>query len=232
MEKQPIRETNYTLIRSNRKTMAIHITREALVEVRAPLKTVKSDIDRFVQSKRDWIDKHLALMENRCKEKSTFTLGYGDTVALQGCSFPIISKPGDRAGFDGKCFYLPPGLSSEEIKQAVIQIYRLTAKRLLTNKTVELAKQMNVTPSAVKINGAKTRWGSCSGKNSINYSWRLMMAEDEAIDYVVVHELAHLKELNHSSRFWAIVAGVLPDYKAREDKLKKLQKRLVCEDWD
>jgi len=123
-------------------------------------------------------------------------------------------------------------LTQGEIKRAVIRVYRLVAKNLLTNKVAGYAKQMGVTPIAVKINGAKTHWGSCSGKNSINFSWRLVMADDDVIDYVVVHELAHIKEHNHSDRFWAVVEGVLPDYKARQAKLKELQKRLAHEDWE
>jgi len=91
---------------------------------------------------------------------------------------------------------------------------------------------MSASPTAVKINGAKTRWGSCSAKKSLNFSWRLVMADDSVIDYVVVHELAHITEMNHSARFWAIVAGVLPDYKERQKQLKALQKRLNAEDWE
>jgi len=91
---------------------------------------------------------------------------------------------------------------------------------------------MGVSPAAVKINGAKTRWGSCSAKKSLNFSWRLIMADDAAIDYVVVHELAHMFEMNHSERFWAIVAGVLPDYKERRKRLKELQRRLNAENWE
>ena len=90
---------------------------------------------------------------------------------------------------------------------------------------------MSVTPSAVRINGAKTRWGSCSGKKSINFSWRLIMASDDVIDYVVVHELAHLLELNHSARFWAVVEKILPDCRERRKQLRELQKRLATEDW-
>jgi predicted metal-dependent hydrolase len=67
---------------------------------------------------------------------------------------------------------------------------------------------------------------------SLNFSWRLVMADDAAIDYVVVHELAHITEMNHSPEFWAIVAGVLPDYKERRRRLKLLQLRLNSEDWE
>jgi len=144
----------------------------------------------------------------------------------------IVVKPGSRAGFDGELFYMPPDLSPERIKYACVQIYWLLAKRDLSIKVLDFAKVMGVVPIAVKINAAKTRWGSCSGKKSLNFSWRLIMAEDDVVDYVVIHERAHITEMNHSSRFWAIVEGILPDYKERQARLKALQKKLSLEDWD
>jgi predicted metal-dependent hydrolase len=127
---------------------------------------------------------------------------------------------------------MPPGLPPEEIKAACVQVYRLLAKRDLTAKALEFAKKMGVMPSAVKINGATTRRGSCSAQKSLNFSWRLIMADDDVIDYVIVHELAHITEMNHSARFWALVEGVLPDYQSRRVKLKALQRRLSTEDWE
>jgi predicted metal-dependent hydrolase len=91
---------------------------------------------------------------------------------------------------------------------------------------------MNVTPAAVKVSEAKTRWGSCSEQKNINFSWRLCMAEPDTIDSVVVHELAHLKEMNHSDRFYKLVYNVMPDYDERNGKLKDLSKRLGYEDWE
>ena len=109
---------------------------------------------------------------------------------------------------------------------------RMLAKHELTKKTLDFAKRMGVAPSSIKINGAVARWGSCSAKKSINFSWRLVMADDDVIDYVVVHELAHLTEMNHSKTFWAIVEDILPDYKERQSRLRELQKRLAGEDWE
>ena len=222
----------YTLIRTKRRTMAIHIKKDATIEVRAPLKTPKGEIDRFLLSKRDWINKHLTVMKQQADNKAGFSLMYNDTVPLQGREYPIIAREGNRAGFDGECFFLPPGLSPDEIKLTIMQVYRMVAKRILTNKVIDYSKQMGVIPTAVKVNSAKTRWGSCSGKNSINFSWRLVMADDDVINYVVVHELAHIIEHNHSERVWRVVASVLPDYKRRHKKLKELQQRLANEDWD
>ena len=143
-----------------------------------------------------------------------------------------MPKGGNRAQFNGETFYIPPDLQPEQIKPTIIRLYKLIAKQFLKLKAAKYAAAMCVTPAAVRINSAKTRWGSCSGRNSLNFSWKLMMADEEVIDYVVVHELAHIKEHNHSPRFWAAVAEVIPDYSARKLRLKVLQEKLAKEDWD
>ena len=222
----------YILIRSKRRTVGINIKEDATVVVRAPLKVPKSEIDRIVESKKAWIKAHLTILEQRIERRAAFTLNYGDSVLLQGREYSITANSEGRAGFDGENFYLPPYLPSKEIKSRVMQAYRITANKLLTPKAIEYAKLMKVTPANLRINNAKTRWGSCSGKNSINFSWRIIMADDDVIDYIVVHELAHIKEHNHSERFWATVESVLPDYRECKEKLKTLQKRLSAENWD
>lgn len=97
---------------------------------------------------------------------------------------------------------------------------RACATETIPKRVAFYAKIMGVQPTGIKITSAKTRFGSCSGKNSLCFSWRLMLYPPEAVDYVVVHELAHIREKNHSPAFYAVVAAVLPDYKAREQLLK------------
>ena len=219
----------YTLVRSKRKSLALYV-RGGVLEVRAPLNMPRKDIDKFIKSKEKWITGKLAASEKQTKSRENFQLDYGDTVLYLGSEYPIVVKPGNRVGFDDG-FYMPPGLSSEEIKSACVQIYRMLAKRDLTSRALCFSKLMNVMPSAVKINSAKTRWGSCSTMKSLNFSWRLIMSDRDVVDYVVVHELAHLIEMNHSARFWAIVESVLPDYLLRKKRLKELTRRLAGEDW-
>jgi len=227
---------SFTLIRSKRKTVAIYISggAESLcggVEVRAPLRMPKRDIDRFVASKEKWITDKLTHAREQAERREAFTPGYGDTVMLRGAQYAITARSGTRAGFDGEVFYMPPGLEPEQIKKLCVQIYRRLAKAYLPERVAAYMEQMGAAPAAVKINGAKTRWGSCSSKRSVNFSWRLMMADDGVIDYVVVHELTHLSEMNHSPRFWAIVESILPDYRERQKRLRALQERLAGENW-
>jgi len=220
----------YILNRSNRKTIAIYV-RNGVVEVRAPHKMSKDDINRFVSLKEQWIIRNLAKHEAQADKKKSFRLEYGSGITLRGEEYPITKRTGQSAGFDGVDFYMPADLPSDHIKATCVEIYKILAKAHISNRVAFFSKHMNVFPSIVKINSAKTRWGSCSTKKSLNFSWRLIMADDSVIDYVVVHELSHLVEMNHSARFWAVVAKVLPDYKKNKVQLKSLQKKLVNEDW-
>ncbi len=108
------------------------------------------------------------------------------------------------------------GLTDEKIK-----LLRKAAKQILPIKTAHYSRIMGLKYGRITITGAKTRFGSCSSKGNISFSYRLMLYPEEAIDYVVVHELAHLVEMNHSKDFYRIVESVLPDYKERKKLLKK-----------
>ena len=222
---------DYTLNRSKRKTVAIYI-RNGGVEVRAPLKCPKSEIDSFVSSKEPWINEKLHKSKSQMEKRKAFALGYGEKILFRGAEYPIAVRTNTRTDFDGECFCLPSNLESELIKDACIKIYRHLAKSHISGRVAVYSEQMAVTPTAVKINGANTRWGSCSSKKSLNFSWRLIMACDDVIDYVVVHELAHLIHMNHSGKFWAVVESVLPNYKERQSQLCELRKRLNAEDWN
>lgn len=221
----------YTLIRSKRKTLAVHIVKGGKVEVRAPLSLPIKDIERFLLQKQNWIHSHVQKILVQEAAKSQFTLNYGDTVLLMGKKIPILPNTSQKPLFNGNSFLIPKDLQSEKIKTACIQLYKQIAKTYLTQKTAVFSNRMNVFPRKVEIGSAKKRWGSCTSDQTIRYSWRLMMAEEDVIEYVVVHELAHIYQMNHSPQFWRIVAFYLPDYKQRQRKLKQLEQVLLSEDW-
>ena len=168
---------DYTLIRSRRKTLAIEITREARLLVRAPLGCPQRDIDRFLAEKQDWIAAHTARMQARRE------------------AHPEPSPEQEAA-------------------------LRKQAREVLPPLVERYAPRMGVQPAGITVTGARTRFGSCSPKNRLCFSFRLMEYPLPAIEYVVVHELAHIAEKNHSSRFYALVARYLPDYRDREALLK------------
>ena len=221
----------YTLTRSKRKTLALYI-RDGNIEVRAPLRMSKREIEKFITSKEKWILNNITVMQKQERQRESFNLDYGDTVLCRNKLCVITAINDNIVRYDDERFYMPADLAPDQIKYACVQIYIMIARRELTVKTYDYAKRMQVMPTAVKINSAKSRWGSCSSKKSINYSWRLIMADDDVIDYVIIHELAHILEMNHSEKFWKIVESFLPDYKERKARLKELQQRLGGEDWD
>ena len=201
------------------------------MEVRAPLRMPKSSIEKFIASKEKWIEDKLLKSKTQTERRKSFSLDYGSLLTYRGRQYPIEAKGGSRAGFDGEHFYMPPNLQPEQIKAACVKVYRSLAKQYLTERTLTLSRLMSVVPADIKITAARTRWGSCSAKKNINYSWRLVMADDAVIDYVILHELAHTKEMNHSKKFWAIVESVLSNYREQKIKLKELQQKLGGEDW-
>ncbi len=112
-------------------------------------------------------------------------------------------------------------LSDDQIK-----VYKAMARVYLTERSEYFAGLMGVRYKQLKINSANTRWGSCNSKGEINYTYRLILAPKNLVDYVVVHELAHLKEMNHSKKFWSIVSHVMPDYKQRQKLLNDWQRTM------
>ncbi len=222
----------YKLIRSKRKTLSIQINKEAEIIVKAPINLPKYAIDEFVKSKEKWILEKLNMMKDFREKKVNFSLNYGDKVLFRGEEFTLMWDIKDKVYFENNFLYMPSNLTADEVKYNIIKLYKLHAKKILNEKVNHYKYIMNVSPIKIKINSASTRWGSCSLKGSLNFSWKIMFAKDEIIDYIVVHELAHLKEHNHSKDFWNEVFLVLPDYKLRQRGLSEIENKLRYENWD
>jgi len=221
----------YSISYSDRRTIGLYI-RDGKLEIRAPIGCPQSEIDRLINAKASWIQTQLALTDERAKNKKAFALNFGSEVLYRGELYKIVPRDGNKIGLDGDVIYMPSSFLSNEIQPACIKLYRHLAKGYFLSRVPEIAEHMNVTPTAIKVNSAKTRWGSCSSKKSLNFSWRLILADDDVIDYVIVHELAHIFQMNHSKKFWTIVGNILPDYKNRQARLRTLQNRLATENWD
>lgn len=171
-----------TLIRSRRKSLAIEITPELQVVVRAPARMPVREINAFVQEKDDWIRAHLQQMAEKKRLREQ---------------------------------YREQALSKEELQELVTQ-----AMKLIPQKVHYYAQIIGVTYGRITIRNQRTRWGSCSGKGNLNFNCLLLLMPEEVLDYVVVHELCHRKEMNHSARFWEEVEKILPDYRQRRKWLK------------
>jgi len=147
----------------------------------------------------------------------------GGSLPLLGKAVPLTIVPGKQTTLtwvnDARLELTEAGLPHAAI--LIERWYRSRAKEHFTARTAELAAQFHLTPASIRITSARTRWGSCSAKNSISFTWRLVMAPPEVADYVILHELAHIEVKNHSPKFWAKVANMLPDYARQRQWLKE-----------
>lgn len=218
----------YQLIRSKRKTIAICVNKDGSVTVRAPLRAAQVAIDRFVSEKKDWIAEKSAQMMANAAERENYNIAVDSVLPLLGREYPVVG--GESINFTGSCFTIPHR-DFETLKPQIINLYKTLAHNYISERAAYFSKRTALFPASVRIGSANTYWGSCSGKNSLNFSWKLIMADPEVIDYVIVHELAHTVQHNHSARFWQLVQGVLPDYKERRAKLKQLETKLQKQNW-
>lgn len=166
----------YQIIKSDRKTIAIQIKADGQVVVRCPNRMRVEEARRFVESKANWIEKHLA------------------------------KRPAQDVAK-----YTP-----REIEQL-----REQTRKLITDRVKYYAPVIGVTYNKIAIRTQHTRWGSCSSKGNLNFNCLLALVPPEVLDYVVVHELCHRKELNHSARFWSEVEKILPNYHMHRKWLKE-----------
>ena len=178
-----------TVIRSNRKTVAIQVNSDLSVTVRAPRSASEKDIEEILKKKEAWISKHIEKIKKtkeRLEAESTEKLTREKVIALAEEALKVIPERGEY-----------------------------------------FAKVIGVTYGKITIRNQKTRWGSCSSKGNLNFNCLLMLAPSEVLDYVVVHELCHRKQMNHSKAFWLEVEKVLPNYKEVRKWLKEEGSQMI-----
>jgi predicted metal-dependent hydrolase len=208
------------LIRSKRKSIALIVDREGQLLVRAPLKASAYQIEDFVAKKADWI--HTAQKKVRLTYQKVRPKEYvnGEGFLFLGKIYPleIAARANHPLVLDGgfilKKNYLP------KAEQIFTRWYREQARLFISERVAWFARQYEFAYKQIKITSARTRWGSCSSRGSLNFAWRLVMAPKEIIDYVVVHELVHTIEKSHRKLFWGKVAAILPGYKQQKEWLK------------
>lgn len=205
------------IIRSNRKTLAISVDTFGRLIVRAPKRYSEERIFVFIRDKEHWI---LRKQEERKGAGTVLPPEnlHGYEFSLLGKQTKIVVDDGKKVGYNGaqNVIYLP----REKSQERLVKWLKENAKRILTTVTERKAKEMGVSYRSITITSAKTRWGSCSGENALRYTFRLLYCPKEIIDYVVVHELAHTLQHNHSKQFWQVVERYIPDWKLRRKWLK------------
>lgn len=201
------------VIRTRRKTIAICINPDGSVAVRAPLRTNDEYIKEFLSARKEWIIRKQRFIKQRDESRYRKKFLSGEEFLYLGYKYKlnIVDSAEPVLTFDNG-FYL----SSRHIKDALSVFTAWYKERVLEKIPARVNFYTAVTGAKyarIKVTSAKRRWGSCSGKGNLNFNWRLIMAPEEVIDYVVVHETVHLTVRNHSRDFWSKVEQLFPDYK-------------------
>lgn len=206
------------IIRSNRKTLAISIDCNNRLIVRAPYRCGEERIFAFLQEKEAWILRKKAERAGCGIELPPENL-HGYEFLLRGEKHKIFLMEESKICYDqtARVLYLPARNSEKRL----VEWLKENAARIFSSLTAAMAQNMGVEYKSVAISSARSKWGSCSFDNAIRYSFRLLYAPKDVIEYVVVHELAHTKHKNHSTAFWAEVAKHQPDWKEKRNWLKR-----------
>jgi len=209
------------LIRSRRKTIGLQITNDARLIVRAPQFASEDYIYKLIQRKESWIKSKLDYFKERQDKISVRKFVPGEEFLFLGQSYPLVAVE-DLS----KAVLLDNSLMISSVvlgnaKDHLECWYKAQAMDYITQKVEYYAQITGLKYQSIRVNNATTRWGSCGYKDTLNFTWRLIMAPARVVDYVIIHELMHLKQKNHSRKFWAEVANMMPDYKQDERWLKK-----------
>ena len=205
------------IIRSHRKTLSISIDSFGRLTVRAPMRCGQERIFAFLKEKEAWIKKKQA-------EKSAHAIALppddldGYTLLVLGREYTLSLIDGTKIGLNSEqgILYLP----KRNAKTRLVRWLKENAERIFTAVTAQTAARMGATYQSVTVTSARSRWGCCTYDNAIRYSFRLLFAPKEVVEYVAVHELAHTKHKNHSKAFWTEVAKYCPDWKEKRKWLK------------
>lgn len=207
----------YTLMRTGRRDVLIRALPGGETRVYAPAQAQLKALDALVAARiPQLVSMHAqlerALLENRLRHP----LSEGSRICIEGKGYALHLTAGHDTALSisgGDCLLtLPHPEDAEAVRGALKQALSQRALARIRERLNHYAPQLGVTFGRVTVRDQKSRWGSCSAKQNLNFNWKLIMAPSEVLDYVVVHELCHLREFNHSPRFWALVEHQMPEY--------------------
>ena len=212
-------DINYRITRSKKrkKTISLQVRNESEIIVSAPCLTSAAEISRFVEEKQQWIRKIIQKQKDDALKNKVREYQTGENFLYLGQSYPleVFFEPFENAGivFWNNRFYLNAQDNKELKKYYFVSWYKKKAAEYIHQRIDFYSRILKLHPEKIRITSAESRWGSCSEDDHLAFSFRLIMAPPAIIDYVIVHELAHIREKNHSSNFWQVVASVIPEYK-------------------
>lgn len=205
------------IYRTRTKSAEITIENE-VVNVIVPNSLTQTQIRGLINKRLAWI-KNTLVAQAKVGKPKVIEYVNGESFPYLGKNYRLKIVKGEEPAAKLSSGYLSvTANSTEAIKEAIKQWYFRLAQKRLVEKTTRFSEALGVSPRSVSIKDFKTKWGSCSKNGDIAYNWKIIMASNNLVDYVVIHELCHLKELNHSAKFWKLMDRYKPDW--RECKLK------------
>lgn len=214
-------QIEYTVKRSRRRNSVTFTIDEDGLRVGAPWRATQRHIESLLDSHALWIDRKLA--EWQARRRPQITWAAGTTIMMLGEPLTLAFDPGRRiTGREGDRLCMPADTRDPSLLAArVVEWLRSAAQTWFEQRVICYSQALDVRVAAMHLSNARTRWGTCHPDGRIHLNWRLIQMPPALIDYVVVHELAHLREPNHSRRFWRWVASILPDYEQRRRTLRR-----------
>jgi predicted metal-dependent hydrolase len=218
----------YHLERRPRKTVGMRIGADGLI-VHAPKRISQSQLEQLLLSKAGWIRSKLEARQEHAVEPMQWR--DGASLMLLGNDVTLSVKQDARSRnveYQAGILYVALPMPDDEtaIARKVLQWYRKQAITDFSRRLELLSAKLGVPTPKLFLSNARSRWGSCNSKKEVRLNWRLIQAPPHIINYVTAHELAHLKQMNHSAKFWAVVESIFPDYKRAEKELKTLSAQL------
>ncbi|MBB6520688.1 M48 family metallopeptidase [Pseudoteredinibacter isoporae] len=208
------------LIRSKRKSLAVTIEHGQVI-VRAPMRLARAEIQAFVLQKQDWILRKVKEQTAQLAEIPQRRYVDGEYFPLRGRSLCLrVHQRHSHTRRIGDELYTPVA-KPEHIAERVQAWYRKEAKRVLSAKAEGVAARLGLSIAEVKVRKNKRRWGHCTSKGVLQFNWLIMLAPESVIDYLVAHEVCHLRHFNHSPAFWRLVENCEPGYHEAQDWLKQ-----------
>ena len=207
------------LIRTKRRSVSISISQKGEVIIKAPQSCSMTQIQSIVDKKEIWISLHKQrILDNQNLNKNIFN--YND-ILFCGQVYHILYDESARKIELKDDYCIVPAKFTGQVSKQLSKWFKNIGTSILWGRVQYFSNLMQLNPSKVRLSNAKGCWGSCNSAGVISLNWRLIMMPHDLIDYVVVHELSHLLQMNHSNLFWNVVKSVLPDYKNRRVLLKK-----------
>lgn len=207
------------------RRLSLRVSRlDGRVTLTLPKFTPEREAQNFARQKEDWIRDTLIDQPALCRPR------FGGHILLAGTEVPIVpivpngangsTPPGRRraAFFEAGQLWVPG--PADRVPVRVAAFLKLTASQQLRAASDHHAARLGVSYARLTLRDTRSRWGSCSSAGNLMYSWRLIMAPPAVLDYVAAHEAAHLREMNHSHRFWSLVQDLCPDYKTHQNWLR------------